>query len=238
MNFLKSILVLSLFLLGNIGLSFAHALYIDTKAKANLGETHQVDVYYCEFADLTKEKVADWYSDVAQFKLWLIQPDGTRSQLKTAPKDDHLSAHFTPTSQGVYRLEIEHTAADVADGTAYQFNAFAQVVVENSTPSAAVETSAPDLTLVQLPSSFNNSTKQFKVFFKGNPKAGIAATLFLPSGKTKTLKSDAKGIISFTSSEKGLHFVEATTFHKNEAGKTTKEDYQAIWRAATQKLEL
>src|SRR5699024_10142197 len=84
----------------------------------------------------------------------------------------------------------------------------------------------------------SSENQSFKIYLNGHAKAEISATLFLPSGKTKTLKSDENGIFSFHSEEKGVHFLEATTYHETKKGETKKETYQAFWRCATQKIEL
>lgn len=236
MKTIKSFFLLALILGGNIGLGFAHALYIDVNAEGKSGETQEVNVYYSEFADRTKEAVSDWYSDASQFELWLVQPDGTRVLLDTQIKTDHVSSSFTPKEKGVYRLEISHTTADVAEGTAYQFNAFAQVSVGNYKNPSSISAKDADFTLVKENSSSENQS--FKIYLNGQPKAEISATLFLPSGKTKTLKSDENGIFAFNSEENGVHFLEATIYHETKKGETKKEAYQAFWRCATQKIEL
>lgn len=148
MNSFRSFFLFTLFLIGNMGLGFAHALYIDTNSKGNLDETHEVKVYYSEFADRTKEKVSDWYSDAASFELWLVRPNGMRVLLETKVENDHVSSSFIPKEKGVYRLEISHTTADVAEGTAYQFNAFAQVSVGNSGNAPSISKSTSNFLLV------------------------------------------------------------------------------------------
>ena len=40
-----------------------------------------------------------WFS---KFTLWVIAPDGTKTELKSAAKEDHYVAHFTPNQNGVY----------------------------------------------------------------------------------------------------------------------------------------
>src|SRR5690606_26065531 len=121
-----------LFILLNTASLRGHALYIDTEANGKVAKTQEVKSYYSEFEDRSTEKVADWYSDVANFKLWLIQPDGARKQLSTSANEDHFVSEFTPDQKGNYRLEISHIAEDPGEGTAYQFNAFAEVQVGKS----------------------------------------------------------------------------------------------------------
>lgn len=220
-----------------IGVGFSHALYIDTQEVGEIGEAQKVSVYYSEFKDRTHEKVTDWYSDVAEFELWLVSPDGKRMLLETTAKENHFATYFTPKAKGTYRLEINHTAAAVADGTAYQFNTYAQVVVAETSNDLHPVKAKQDLVLLKKISA-QTTEISFQVYFKGLPKTGISATLFLPSGKTKTLESNTEGIFSFQATEEGIHFIEATTYHEKEAGKTTKEAYTAIWRCATQKFEL
>ena len=241
MKNIQFLLLLPAFLLLNAGLCQAHALYIDTNPQATLGETQEVKIYYSEFKDRTHEKVADWYSNVAGFELWLVQPNGKRVQLPTAAREDHFTASFVPEQAGNYRLEIGHTAEDPGEGTAYQFNAFAQVWAGESAEPKALPVAAdqPELLIVEeSQTAAKPGTKVFRTYFKGEPQEGIAATIFLPSGKTETVKSNAEGLFEVELKEKGTYFVEATTFHEKEAGHTGKAPYEAVWRCATQKFEL
>lgn len=237
MKVLKSVLFLFIAMLGFASIGLAHALYIDTPSEGTVGEKHEVKVYYSEFADRTKEKVADWFSDAAQLELWLVHPDGSRTQLMTTVHEDHLSAGFVPQKKGFYRLEISHTTAEVPEKTAYQFNAFAQVQVGAKTKSAAVSEDGADFVLLNIGKA-GDKTKKFGVYLNGMAKANIAVTLFLPSGGTKKLKSDKKGIVHFMSNENGVHFLEATIFQKGQAGKTKQDAFESLWRCATQKINL
>lgn len=237
MKSLKTALLLVLALIGFSSAGLAHALYIDTPSEGKLGEKQEVKVYYSEFADRTKEKVADWFSDAAEFELWLIHPNGERTLLQTTAHEGYLSADFTPAKKGVYRLEISHTTAEVPKETAFQFNAFANVKVGNKKKAADISSKSADFSLINL-SKEGKEDKKFRVYLNGQPKANVEVTLFLPSGETKKLKSDKKGYVSFTSNEKGVHFLEATIFHKTLGGKTKQDAYSSLWRCATQKIDL
>lgn len=231
--------VLLICLLFNAGMVSAHALYIDTSTKGKIGESQEVRVYYSEFEDRKAEKVADWYSDVAAFQLWLIHPDGEKTQLNTTSKEDHFVSSFTPEKKGAYRLEISHIAEDPGEETAYQFNAFAQVFVGKSSQTPDLTASGPDLVVIQAsPDSKAKNVTTYKTYFKGEPKEGIEATLFLPSGGKKTFVSNATGVLELTLEEKGTYFLEATSFHKDESGETKKSPYKSVWRCATQKIEV
>lgn len=239
MKNLQFLFLLPAFLLLNVGFSHAHALYIDVSPQATIGEKQEVKIYYSEFKDRTHEKIADWYSNVADFELWLVQPNGKRVQLPTSAREDHFAASFVPKDAGSYRLEIGHTAEDPGEGTAYQFNAFAQVQVGEPAKVLPVAGTQPELLLVEEQQmAVKPGTKVFRAYFKGEPQEGIAATLFLPSGKTETITSNAEGLFEVELKEKGTYFVEATTYHEEEAGNTAKAPYQSVWRCATQKFEL
>ncbi len=222
----------------NAALLHAHALYIDTDAKGKTGKKQEVKIFYSEFEDRSIEKVADWYSDVASFELWLIQPDGSRKQLSTSAKSDHFVSEFTPDQKGKYRLEISHTAEDPGDGTAYQFNAFAEVLVGNTPGEPVLSKKLPDLLLVEQSQTNGTKTKIYRTFLKGKPAANISTTVFLPSGGKKTILSNAEGEVALTMEEKGTYFLEATSFHKDETGETKKSPYKSVWRCATQKIEV
>lgn len=230
--------LIMLFLQMNAGLLHAHALYIDTETSGEVGKAQEVKIYYSEFEDRSIEKVADWYSDVASFKLWLILPDGTREQLSTSEKNDHFVSEFTPEQKGKYRLEISHIAEDPGKETAYQFNAFAEVQVGKSQGLPLLSQNPPDLILLESSPTKDSNAKTYKTYFKGKPASNISTTVFLPSGEKKTLTSDGEGDLEVMLVEKGIYFLEATSFHKEESGKTKKAPYASVWRCATQKIEV
>src|SRR5690606_2888900 len=236
-KYCNAIILSALMLLVNLGWSHAHALYIDTDTQGKLGKEQEVKIYYSEFADGTVEKVADWYSDVKDFQLWLIHPDGKQTALETTAHEDHFTAHFTPQSKGSYRLEISHTAEDPGEETAYQFNTFAHVYVGKKPSELPLTVDGPDLYLLEKPQAKENAqTRTFVAYFKGKPTAGVTATLFLPSGESHEVVSDAKGLVNVELPAKGTYFMEATTYHENESGRTKKAPYESVWRCATQKI--
>ncbi|WP_424492932.1 hypothetical protein [Salinimicrobium sp. GXAS 041] len=237
MKNIKNSFLLLMFLFLSAGAVNAHALYIDTKPQGETGKNHEVKIYYSEFAEGTVEKVADWYSNVADFDLWLVQPNGSRTKLPTTAHEDHYSANFTPEKNGAYRLEISHTAEDPGDKTAYQFNAFAPVLVGKNALALPVNSESPELVLAEELSNTDASKRVFRTYFKGALKEGVTATLFLPSGETKEVKSNSEGILEIELDENGVYFLEATTYHEDESGKTGKASYNSVWRCATQKIE-
>jgi hypothetical protein len=235
----KNTILSALLLFVTLGWSHAHALYIDTETHGKAGKEQEVKIYYSEFADGKVEKIADWYSDVKDFQLWLVHPDGKKTTLATTAHEDHFTAHFTPESKGTYRLEISHTAEDPGESTAYQFNTFAHVYVGKKIAELPLTANGPELYLLEKPLAKKNAqTKTFVTYFKGQPTAGVTATLFLPSGETKEVVSNENGLVEVELPRKGTYFIEATTYHEEEAGRTKKAPYESVWRCATQKIEV
>lgn len=238
MKYIKIITILIVALLCNFTSVQAHALVIETASKGEVGVEQEVKIYYSEFKDGTLEKVSDWYSNVADFKIWLIKPNAERVQLKTKAEDEHFRTVFTPENKGAYRLEISHMAEDPGDKTAYQFNAFAQVNVGEFTNLPVFSTS-PDLVLLESNQvSEQSHNKSFRTYFKGEPKNGVSVAVFYPSGRIEELQTNEKGELEIDFSESGSYFLEATTFDEEEAGKTSKASYDSVWRVATQKISI
>ena len=85
---------------------------------------------YCVFEPGdTPEKIADWYSDVKSFDLWLISPNQQKTKLIVTPGTDTYTAELTPEQNGVYTLAVGHATKELGGITNYQFNATAAVTV-------------------------------------------------------------------------------------------------------------
>lgn len=216
-------LLLCLFLLGNIAISSAHALFIKTEAEATQGKSHEVTIFYAEPADGKKEQLEDWWSNTKEFSLWLIQPDGNKKQLKVTPNDNHFTAAFTPSKNGTYHLAIYHDVMEIFDATQYQFNASATV---NVGAEFSKETPTADGLSITSASAKNktNSDLSLTVLDKGEPVAEAPVTFFASNGWSKTILSDANGIIRFSPLWEGNYLIETYKVDqvKNEADFTKK----------------
>lgn len=216
--------------------AMAHALFIETASQAQVDQFHPVRIIYSEPDGSELEPVEKWYSNVASFKLYLIAPDGSRSLLETTPSGSHFSAGFTPKTEGIYRLEISHTAEKPGNGTVYQFNALAQVQAGAALTQAPLSGNMPELTLLE-----NKEAEQrghFTVFLKGKPAEGIEAAVHFEDGSHKTFSSDAHGQLRLPLDSPGIYTIEATQYTEGESGKTTDHEYSNTWRCATQKIEI
>ncbi|GAB3981637.1 hypothetical protein GCM10028806_51650 [Spirosoma terrae] len=222
-------LLLSTLLLGNV---YAHALWIETNPVGQKGRTQTVTIVYAE-PDDKPEKIADWYSDVKEFELWLIGSDGQEKKLAVTPVEDHFTAEFTPQQDGVYTLAIGHTAKELGGTTKYQFNATAAVTVGKSITS-------PTLRLNELNVAETQFGKTYKVgkpislagFFKEQPSEKLRITVSSPSGWNRDIVTNADGLAEFTPVWPGRYKLEASKTEKT-TGEHGGKTYQAIWRCAT-----
>ncbi|WP_057939409.1 hypothetical protein [Algoriphagus resistens] len=206
----------------------AHALWIHTSSKAKKGEEHPYRIYYADYHENAIEPVANWYSDVKEFELWLISPSGKKTKLEPTATDEYFRGAFVPEEDGEYRLEISHTADPGESKTAYQFNAYAQIWVGKGKSKANVEN---DLALIK-----GQKSSEYEVLFKGNPLPDGELLVLGPDAKTQELKTGKNGKTGIDLSETGIYFAEAT--HTEKLPENDPSGLKAIWRCATQAIEV
>lgn len=213
--------------------AFAHALRIETAANGKIGVDQEVKIFYGEYAEGVDEPFENWYSDVEKFKLFLVAPNGTKTQLATVEGNGLFTARFTPSEKGTYALYIAHTAKDLGGKYVYQFNTSAEVLVE-STKTPKLLADAAELQVV-----FNNTANKIAgtVYYNGTPLADSKIELVSPELWTKSLKTDDKGTFSIDVKYSGKYFVEAS-FTEDVKGELNGKPYEKVWRCATQVIEL
>lgn len=206
----------------------AHALWIHTASKAEKGTAHPYKIYYADYHENAIEPVADWYSDVKEFELWLISPSGKKTKLEPTATAEYFEGSFVPEEDGEYRMEISHTADPGDSKTAYQFNAYAQVWVGKGKSKAKVDT---DLALIK-----NAKSSEYEVLYKGKPLAEGDVIVLDPNAESHELKTDKKGKASLNLTAKGVYFAEAT--HTEKLPENDPSGLKSIWRCATQAIEI
>ncbi|HYH55728.1 MAG TPA: DUF4198 domain-containing protein [Anseongella sp.] len=234
MNALRS--VLTAFLLVAAGTQvFAHALWIETSAQGKSGKEHALKVFYGEPGAGSPDKIADWWSDVGSFSLWLIKPDGSREQLEVSPEGDHFSAVFTPETEGVYLLSVAHAVKEIADGTQYEFNASARVSVGKAAPGSGNPESANVLDLcydLAVQPKVNRSVR-ISGLYQQQPAAEGYITVFSPAGWSKQLKADASGSVTFVPEWPGSYIIET-----GKGEKVSGQPHENLYRIAAIQFEV
>lgn len=206
----------------------AHALWIHTSSKSEIGKKHHYKVYYADYHENAIETVAKWYSDVRGFELWLTSPSGKKTKLEPKATEEYFEGSFIPEEEGEYIMQISHTADPGQGKTAYQFNAYAQIWVGMGKSPALPET---DLALIR-----NAKSNELKVYYKGKGLAAGNIAILGPDAASQELKTGKKGKVSAKLDTKGLYFAEAT--HTEKLPENHPSGLKAIWRCATQAIEI
>lgn len=230
MKKLFSIAALLLVSMSNI---FAHALWIETSTTGKAGQKQAIKIVYSE-PDDKPEKLADWYSDVKDFELWLTTPDKQKVKLATVAGEDHFTSDFTPEKDGVYTLSISKAAKDLGGSTIYEFNASAIVKVGKSLAGNDADFNTNAISV------YADASKAFKInkpfgfttFLKGKPTEKLHVAIASPSGWNRNISSAANGVAEFTPIWPGTYKIETSTSEKAE-GDHFGKPYTSIWRCAT-----
>lgn len=215
----------------------AHYLWLETIATGKLGEKHEIRVHYGEYTYGVIEQVeGEAFPSVSKFKLWLIAPDGSKTELDTVAKDDHYLAYFTPSKNGVYTVAMNNNEIDVIDYTQYDFGIFkthyhstAKIQVGNA--DADTQVANPGGIVVKQLAHDGDEIK-LQVLYKGEPLAKNELKVYVSDLWSKTLYTDDNGEVAFGLPWDTKYIVETTT--KEEVpGTYNGEDYQFIWHCAT-----
>lgn len=207
----------------------AHALWIETAALGTKSEEQEVRIYYGEYSQGLIEPLDKWYSDLKDFKIYVLSPSLKKTELMKTALSDYYKASFMPTEEGTYILFIEHPAKDPYITTAFEFLAIAKVQVGHITS-----------TPIGLSLNIDLDPKNYKVGDTINVKITRNDTVFanaevevvLPDGWARKFKTDKTGTISFNSPVKGKYLLEVTDTEDRKTnwfGITIDK----IWRANT-----
>lgn len=217
--------------------AFAHYMWVETNASGKLNEEQEVRVYFGEYTYGVIEDVeGEAFSKVNNFTLWLVDPSGNKTQLKTeASKNYYLSA-FTPTSTGTYTILLNNNEIDVVDYTQYDFGIFkthyhsmARVAVGSELKET--KTDNPEgITLKQIPTE--KDEVKLQVFYKEKPLSKTEAAIYVADLWSKKLETDENGFISFKLPWETKYIVEVTT-KEETPGKYNGEDYEFVWHCVT-----
>ena len=224
----------SCLLFAGLSKASAHAIWIETDPVAKKAASHQVKVFFGEYGDNERDTVAKWFSDLKEIKLWLVSPDGTKTQLSTSDGVNHLSASFTPKEDGVYTLLIAHVVKDMHGKSKIEYNASATVLVGKQAAAnkasfnpneISVFTETPWMAKLQSPIKLQS-------FYQNKPAAKQKVQVVSPSGWEKVLYSAEDGTTTVTPVFTGVHMVELMQQVK-EPGEHNGKPFESTWKIAT-----
>ena len=226
-----------LFFLGMLMISlsgFSHALWIETSVTGKKGVSHEVKIFYGEYSEMSPEKVADWYSDVKDFTIWLVVPGKEKTKLTVTPSEDRYTCSFTPETDGVYSIYISHDAQKLGGKTKYQFNASAAVHV-GATKEGGVLVDGPPLKFSYDKNSVNKPIT-VNAKFNDSPADKFQTTVVSPKGWTLQI-AGKDGAAKFTPEWKGKYMIEIAKTTP-EKGDHNGAAYESVWRCNTRLVEV
>lgn len=234
---MKKIILLTLGLLFSASSIFAHALWIETASTGKVGQKQSVKVFYGEYADLGRDSVSTWYSDVKEFTLWLVGPDQKKVQLTIRPAINYFEASFTPQQNGSYTIMVSHEAKELGGTTKYHFLSSANVSVGKAAPLVAQNTNALKLHVADVSSLKLKQPVKMTALLNDAAVSKKAVTVFSPTGWSKEFYTDEKGAFEFTPLWPGRYVVEVSDMDKTP-GQHHGKDYKATWKGATYSIDL
>lgn len=237
MKTLSKLILAALFTL-LVNTTFAHSLWIETNATGRIGQPQVAKLYFGEYAQAERDSLSKWRSDLSEFTLWLVKPDGSKEKLEVSKQGYFVQAAFTPQANGVYTLLVSHLIKDLSGTTQMEFLASANVSVGKT---AVIDPTVNNNTLKVFPESGTslkvNQPVKLKVSVKGNTKAGNTVLVFSPSGWSQELATAADGTVSFKPEWPGKYVVEAEEYAEI-AGELNGHAYKALWQGATYSFDV
>ncbi len=221
-----------------VNTTFAHSLWIETNATGRIGQPQVAKLYFGEYAQAERDSLSKWRSDLPEFTLWLVKPDGQKEKLEVSKQGYFVQAAFTPQANGVYTLVVSHFIKDISGGTQLEFLASTNVSVGKA---LAADPSVNTNTLKVFPeggaSLKVNQAVKLKVWVKGETKAGNTVLVFSPSGWSQELTTAADGTVTFKPEWSGKYVVEAEEYAEI-AGEHNGHAYKALWQGATYSFDV
>ncbi|UNY98374.1 DUF4198 domain-containing protein [Zhouia spongiae] len=239
----RKIIALLMFLIA--GNTFAHYLWIETNPVGSENKKHEVKVRFGEYTYGVIEKVnGEAFKNVSQFNVWLIAPDGSKSALEVAPKDDHYLGVFIPGQTGTYTVVLDNKNMNVLDYTQYDFGIFkpqyhAKAKVSVGETADTARSNADGIEIVDISSRPAKKGEEvaLQVLFKGEPLIKNEIVVYVSDLWSKKMETDEKGEISFKLPWKTIYTVEAT-YNETTPGTFKNADYEFIWHCATYCIKL
>lgn len=211
---------------------FAHALWIETKTSAKIGQVHEVKVFLGEYAKNERDSTQHWFSNMDEFSLWLIAPDGKKSPLSCAPNGTHFKTSFTPNMSGTYTLTIDHTVKEVYGGSKIRYYAIGLVAVDSPININNLTSNIDFMLLTTLNTKHKvNTSEKVQLQHKGLPRSGSLAVQS-PEGWEKSFHVDKSGVVSFIPMWFGLYLLEGS-FTEDGDGQHEGKEYKRIWHCVT-----
>lgn len=216
----------------------AHAIWIETAASGTIGKKHEAKIFLGEYAANERDSIHNWFSNMASFTVWVVTPEGQRTQLQTTPKGTYFLAEFTPAGEGIYYFTIDHPVAMVYDGTKIHYHAQAKVQVGKSQKGAENITKLNEAIMLHKDAAFKQHTAlETTLRFNNAAIPDGKLSIQSPEGWAKEVSTDQESKVAFNPAWKGLYLLEGS-FTENVSGTYEKQEYKMIWHCITQCVQV
>jgi len=209
---------------------FAHAIWIESSPTGVKGKQQTVRVYYGEYEHAQIEKTTDWYSDLSQLEVYLVQPDQSRVKLSLTDKGEWLEASFIPATEGTYTIYTSHVAKDLWEEKRFQFSSSVAVQVGKSQNQPASISAYCLSAAAQQYIRGNNVAIVLNK--KGSPLTDKEVTIMAPQGWVKKLTTDTQGNLNFDAGFAGIYIIEYGQ-NEDEPGNWNGNSYKETWQTVT-----
>lgn len=243
---MKKIILILIPLVGFVCGAQAHALWLEASLQGQIGKPHEVKVYFGEFSEGVLESVeGESFDFVKRFKVWVIDPEGHKSEIRVTPSENYYSTSFTPQKNGTYTILLNNDEIEVMDYSEYNYGIFkthyhsVSKVVVGGVNGQTVSSNQQGIALVDLsaekPSANGQATLQ--VVYKGTPLTESEVTIFLADGWSRKLTTDENGKITLRLPWATQYFVEVSK--KEEVpGKYKGTAYEFVYHCATYCIDI
>lgn len=234
----KSKTLLSLLLLViSTTATFAHALWIETKATGTKGNQHEISIFFGEFSENEITKTDQWFSDLKDFTLTVVSPSKKEIKLKSTALENKFQAFFTPEEEGLYTVIMHHTVKDLYGTMVLDYNSSASIQVGNKTTEKTASHNSNKISI------FAENTATFKQNSKITATASYNSAIakeqkikvIAPNGWEKELWTNEKGEFSFIPIWPGNYMIEFSQTEKT-SGEHNGKKYEEIWKMATYEI--
>jgi len=191
-------------------LTWGHAIWIETPPTGSKNKIQEIKVFFGEYADNDITPAEKWFSDLKDFKIVAIAPDGSIETLTTVTGTNHYKSSFMPKQEGVYTISLQHPVKDLYHGTKIHYFSSATVKVGKADTGNEPTRNKSLISLLAKDAATATINQKVKIvaFFEGKPAAKKEVQVFVPNGWSKTFYTDEAGEISFTPLWSGKYQVE------------------------------
>lgn len=222
----------TLFFLSSVLFASAHALWIETGVKGAKGKSHNVKIFFGEYAENERDTVSKWFSNLKEVQVFVTAPDGSKKQLTLTDAVNHYSSSFTPDQQGTYIVSLAHTVADVYGTNKLEYYATATVLV-GGVDNKGLRNAT---TLALQPANDEIAGKKeavVEVYKNSQALANAKVEVASPDGWVKAVHANTNGQASFIPFSSGMHMLEVIHSDKTASGTHNGKNFQSVTHIVT-----